>query len=231
MHNYLELFEKIETCQDWYDFLDNPSYDSIDFGYSLSSRFWNKDTPPYIYLGNIGGDWEWKKPDTSPSPNNCTLASELGKVTQFGYHKSYDKYPVNDLLQKMIDILKVEKPTANVNYQTPNNITRLHFDIMTTFLGEHKDLSSIPFDRETLQPAGMKPLRRFFVALKDWEDGHIFQMGTEQWAGWKKGDVIDFHWRGVPHSTANTGFTDRALLKVSGFSDVRYFGTIDLEDT
>lgn len=62
MHNYLELFEKIETCQDWYDFLDNPSYDSIDFGYSLSSRFWNKDTPPYIYLGNIGGDWEWKNP-------------------------------------------------------------------------------------------------------------------------------------------------------------------------
>ena len=34
MHNYLELL-KIETCQDWYDFLDNPEYDSIDFGYAM----------------------------------------------------------------------------------------------------------------------------------------------------------------------------------------------------
>ena len=46
MHNYLELFEKIETCQDWYDFLDNPEYDSIDFGYAISHKFWN---PVYLH--------------------------------------------------------------------------------------------------------------------------------------------------------------------------------------
>lgn len=228
MLNYDELFERVETCQDWYDFLDNPQYDSIDFGYAISHRFWNPSIPPYTYIGNIGGDWQWTKPDTEPAANNCTLASEIAKVNEFGYHKSYDKYPIDDLLQQMIDILQVEKPTANVNYQTPNNITRLHFDIMTTFLGEHDDLSSVPFDRTTLQPVGMKPLRRFFVALKDWEDGHVFQMGTEQWAGWRKGDVIDFHWRGVPHSTANTGFTDRALLKVSGFSDIETIGDVEI---
>ena len=28
---YNQLFEQIETCQDWYDFLNNPNYDSIDF--------------------------------------------------------------------------------------------------------------------------------------------------------------------------------------------------------
>ena len=41
----------------------------------------------------------------------------------FKYFKSYDKYPIDNLLEKMITILQVEKPTANVNYQTPNNIT------------------------------------------------------------------------------------------------------------
>lgn len=228
MLDYNQLFEQIETCQDWYDFLDNPNYDSIDFGYAISDRFWNENIPPYTYIGNIGGDWEWVAPKDGKVPNNCTLASEIGKVNEFGYHKSYDKYPIDDLLQKMIDLLQVTNVTANVNYQTPNNITRLHFDIMTSFLKEHEDLSQVPFDRKTLQPVGMKPLRRFFVALNDWEDGHVFQMGTKQWSGWKKGDVIDFHWRGVPHSTANTGFIDRASLKVSGFSDIEYIGNVTL---
>jgi len=230
MHDYLSLFEKVETCQDWYDFLDNPNHDSIDFGYALMHKFWDSNTPPYTYLGNIGGDWVWNKPDSDPKPNGCGLASEQAKINQFKYFKSYDKYPIDSLLQKMVDILQVDKPTAVVNYQTPNNITRLHFDIMTTFLEDRNDLSDIPFDRDTLQPVGMKPLRRFFIALTDWQDGHVFQMGTQQWAGWRKGDVIDFHWRGVPHSTANTGFTDRALLKINGFSDITYFGDVLLDE-
>ena len=43
------------------------------------------------------------------------LASEIGKVNEFGYLKSYDKYPIDDLLQKMIDLLEVTNVTANVN--------------------------------------------------------------------------------------------------------------------
>ena len=38
--------------------------------------------------------------NTDPAPNNCALASELGKVNQFKYFKSYDKYPIDDLLEK-----------------------------------------------------------------------------------------------------------------------------------
>ena len=76
-------------------------------------------------------------------------ASEIGKVNEFGYHKGR-QHPIDDLLQKMIDLLQVTNVTANVNYQTPNNITRLHFDIMTSFLQEHKDLS-LSLDPKTLQ--------------------------------------------------------------------------------
>ena len=72
MLNYNELFDQIETCQDWLDFLDNSDYDSIDFGYAISNRFWNEDIPPYRLIGNIGGNWEWHKPNTPPDANNCT---------------------------------------------------------------------------------------------------------------------------------------------------------------
>lgn len=226
MIDYLEEFKKVETCQDWYDFLNNPNYDSTDFGYAISK--WTNDQAAYTYLGNIGGDWVYETPTTPAKPNSCMLASEVAKIEQFDYWKMYDKYPCDDICNKIIEFLRFEHYTANVNYQRPNNITRLHFDIMSTYLEEHDDLSAVPFDRETLQPVGMPPLRRVFVALRDWDDGHIFQMGTQQWAGWKKGDVIDFNWRGVPHSTANAGFTDRAFLKVSGFSDIEYFGNHEL---
>ena len=222
MIDYVKEFEKVETCQDWYDFLNNPNYDSIDFGFAISN--WQESDEGYTYLGNIGGDWEYTTEGQKAAPNNCSMASEIKRIEQYDYWKTYDKYPCDDLCNKIINFLRFKKYTANVNYQRPNNITRLHFDIMTTYLGEHEDLASIPFDRKTLQPKGMTPLRRVFVALKDWDHGHVFQIGTKQWSGWKKGDVIDFHWRGVPHSTANTGFSDRALLKISGFSDIEYFG-------
>ena len=108
-----------------------------------------------------------------PNANNCT-ASEIGKVNEFGYSKVMRQHPIDDLLQKMIDLLQVTNVTANVNYLQPNNITRLHFDIMTSFLQEHKDLSR-SFDPNIT--AGNETQADLLVALNDWEDGHVFQNG------------------------------------------------------
>ena len=74
-------------------------------------------------------------------------------------------------------------------------------------------------DKKLKQPKGMQNLHRIFVALTDWQPGWMWQFGTDHWCNWKKGDVIKFDWRNVPHSTANAGYSARSILKITGTSD------------
>ena len=46
--------------------------------------------------------------------------------------------------------------------------------------------------------------------------GQLFSFEPDYWTNWKKGDIIFFEWQHTPHSTANTGFKDRPLLKITG---------------
>ena len=61
-------------------------------------------------------------------------------------------------------------------------------------------------------------LHRVFVALSDWQPGWMWQFGHEYWSEWKKGDVVWFDWRHVPHATANVDTAPRDILKISGQS-------------
>jgi hypothetical protein len=216
MLDYSKIMSKVNTCQDWLNLLDNPDIDSIDLGYYLSN--YKYDSTPYTYLGNIPLDIKYNEAELLGT-SSC-MASEYKRVAQFNYFHGYDKYAITEdcklLIEKRLGFAIYH---ATFNIQTPNNITRLHFDVMSSFLSTHgAALDTIPFDINRLQPVGDKLLRRLFIALSDWQDGWIFQIGKEQWSGWKKGDVIDFNWRHAPHSTANAGFATRALLKITGYS-------------
>ena len=92
-----------------------------------------------------------------------------------------------------------------------------HVDTISCLVNEQiRDIKSEPFDRDLRQPKNSKPIYRCFVALDDWHPGQIVNFEPHFWTNWKKGDVCFFHWRTTAHSTANTGWHDRPLLKITG---------------
>jgi len=56
---------------------------------------------------------------------------------------------------------------------------------------------------------------RFFIFLEDWKPGHFLQMGTS-FIQWRKGDVVVFDWKNIPHASANAGWEPRCLIQLTG---------------
>lgn len=101
----------------------------------------------------------------------------------------------------------LEPPLQKVLKQSPGQMFPLHIDV-------YQDLRT----REQQQGPDMTfdpGIRRVFVALNDWQPGHYYQIGNNVWHNWQAGDVITFRW-GVPHSTSNSGNTDRYTLVLTG---------------
>jgi len=227
MVNYKQLYDSIETVQDYLDLCNK--YDQLQLEKNTSN--WDYSSSSYTYLGNVGRNFDYLIPPSESRVGiQCTFNEVENQIhVPLNYTHGYDRHQPDDFCKKVIKFLKFDgEYQADVNVQPPNVLKVLHYDNMSTLFFNNPSLHSLPFDKERRQPAHKYDLRRIFVALSDWQDGWIFQMGTKQWACWKKGDVIDFHWRGQPHSTANASFESRALLKISGFSDIEYFGNVEL---
>ena len=216
MIDYAEVVASIKTCKDWLNVFTRSDIDAVDLGYYLSK--YDYDETPYEYLGNIDVD-SIDYSNATFLGNSSVLPSEHSRVSQYDYFRGYDKRAPTKEAEK-IETLGFTWYHSTFNVQPPNNVTRLHFDIITSFLESQEKLDDVPFDIERLQPVGDRPIRRIFVALSDWQDGWMFQIGKDQWSGWKKGDVINFNWRHAPHSTANASWSTRSLLKVTGYSSV-----------
>ena len=218
MIDYSEVVASIKTCKDWLNVFTRSDIDAVDLGYYLSK--YDYDETPYEYLGNIDVD-SIDYSNATFLGNSSVLPSEHSRVSQYDYFIGYDKRAPTKEAEKIIkETLGFTWYHSTFNVQPPNNVTRLHFDIITSFLESQEKLDDVPFDIERLQPVGDRPIRRIFVALSDWQDGWMFQIGKDQWSGWKKGDVINFNWRHAPHSTANASWSTRSLLKVTGYSSV-----------
>lgn len=100
-----------------------------------------------------------------------------------------------------------EPPLQKVLKQSPGQMFPLHIDVYQDLRTEEQQQGpDMTFDPE---------IRRVFIALNDWEPGHYYQIGNSVWHNWKAGDAVTFRW-GVPHSTANSGNTDRYTLILTG---------------
>ena len=65
-------------------------------------------------------------------------------------------------------------------------------------------------------------LERCFVFLDDWQDGQVIQMQDEMVQNWKRGDVLWYDWRTMPHGTANFGNKVRPILLITGVATARW---------
>lgn len=219
---YLQLYEQVETVQDWIDLLNNSELNYFELTEALSC--YQEGNPAFWKIAEISGDWEFDLKEL-PAPmynaqdvvNDNMVASERHVMEKSGYAYGYHRHALGALTQQIVDVLELENINANINVQPPGSVKNIHMDTLTCFYnhGGLEDLASLKFDQATRQPKDYPTMYRILVALTDWQPGWMFQLGMEQWVGWKKGDVIAIDWLNVAHCTANASFVQRPLLKIT----------------
>lgn len=108
-------------------------------------------------------------------------------------------YELTPELQRIADSFELDNAMARLHVQWPGQVWNLHLDKL-----------------EKWMPADPARVRRYFVQLTDWQQGHFWSFGNYTWQNWHAGDVVTFDWENVPHSTANAGLTPRVTLQVTG---------------
>lgn len=216
-----QRWESIETVGDFLDFIDDPKIDVLDW---MSNNV-NWDKSGFWVAANVKFDFDItelveKQPEIA-STEVSTLSrvpSELEHHKKFKFTNGYDRHRIDDNLRKIVKALGFEEGyAATMNNQPPATLMHRHVDFLGCwYYDQQRDQ---PFDKDTRQPRGSKPVYRCFVALDDWHPGQMISMEPDFWSNWKKGDVLFFDWRNTPHSTANCGIHNRPLLKITGTVD------------
>lgn len=105
-------------------------------------------------------------------------------------------------LRVLVDSLNLSNPKATLMIQRPGQMLPLHCDYYNSYR-QNKNINS-PSD-----------VKRFLVALSDWDWGHYFLCGNTVWKQWKLGDCI--HWKYLMyHCSANCGFKNKITLSITG---------------
>lgn len=99
--------------------------------------------------------------------------------------------------KKVIDSFGLVNTKQAFHIQYPGEMLNLHID-------KQYEMNNDP-----------SQVARFFIFLEDWKPGHFLQMGTS-FIQWRKGDVIVFDWKNIPHASANAGWEPRCLIQLTG---------------
>lgn len=221
----IEQYSKVRTNKDYLDLLAREDFDWTSCMLELAEYSLGDLT--HKTIANISGDWsididtcEVLAKTGDIDNNNYVNKSELNTLRNFGYDYGYDQLDANEMCHVLARKLGFSNYKACINLQYPGSMKNLHAD---SLYGWFRDAEVDPdgvFDKSLKQPSGTKKLHRIFIALSDWQFGWMWQFGHNHWTGWKKGDVVWFDWRNIPHATANAGYSPRPILKISGESEL-----------
>jgi hypothetical protein len=221
--DYKKLYEQIETVNDWLDLLKNPNFNWTECMLSLSN--YKPGDYSFEKIGTINGTWNFQsdnlklKASESLDNNEYADKSEIDFKKQYNFHHGYKEYESNELANSIAKALGFTDYKAAINIQEPGSIKNLHADSLNGWFKDVEKYQHVALDKNLKQPKGTQNLHRVFVALTDWEPGWMWQFGVDHWTNWKKGDVVNFDWRNVPHCTANAGYSPRPILKITGVSE------------
>lgn len=224
-HNidYIKLYDEVDTVDDWLELLKDPSFNWTECMLSLAK--YKPGDFSFEKIGEIKGNWTFDsanlflKASENLDNNKYVDASEIALLKANNFTHGYKEYQADVLSNQIADALGFTDYKAAINIQEPGSIKNLHADSLNGWYKDVEKFRSLPLDKNRKQPKGTKNLHRVFVALSDWQPGWMWQFGTDHWSNWKKGDVINFDWRNVPHCTANAGYSARPILKITGVSD------------
>ena len=222
-------YQQIQTFGEWQQFLGRAWPNHYEMTREVAELYWPHDLG-YDRLGNIEGIPEWSElldcityDMVTESQDRHRDSAEVKQDQSVGYRLGFDKLNSVRGLEPVTDQLGFEPDTVDVtiHVQAPAQICKLHMDNISSYFQLTPQITQQyrdqPFDHRQRQPVGTPPLYRMFVALADWDWGHAWQFGNHTWSHWRRGDVVNFEWRAVPHGTCNFGWCARPMLRITGF--------------
>ena len=136
----------------------------------------------------------------------------------------FGRYFITDLtlVDMLAEKLGLTKPSARVQVLPPGQLTLLHLDNLDKgYISPlENNVQKNHFTDSEIEEFQKNPRSalRFLIMLENSMPGQVMIFGSDVVASWKKGDVIYWDWPTVVHSTVNTGFWDRPLLRISGLA-------------
>lgn len=136
------------------------------------------------------------------------------------YPEAYDldRFLITDqpLMAKLETDLGIRKATARIQILLPGQMTMEHLDDCDSGYVQQQELTA-----EEKQCYDNNPyyVRRFLILMEDWKPGQGIMFGKDVFTDWKKGDTIEWDWVNDVHSTFNTGFWSRALIRITGIDN------------
>lgn len=155
-------------------------------------------------------------------PKEHIATADLG-VSAMGF----DRYTVTDhsVVERLAQTLGLTKPSARVQILPPGGTSLLHLDDLDQgyMFPLEANLKRIQFsDQEVARfKADPRYAVRFLIMLEDHMPGQLMTFGEQVLNEWNRGDVIYWDWPTVAHSTMNTGYWARPLMRLSGLASTR----------
>jgi len=198
---------------DFNDYQDNSRWDYLK---QFSTWHHDESIPPkkgidgLTYIGNFADDF-------NDAIAECKKEAKLHDWSErhsfdferAGHHPIPSAYyqvkgkQTIPVFAKIVYALGMINSRATFHLQKPGQMMAEHHD---NIMGR-SDNGLDPHPEET---------RRFVIMLDDWHRGQVFHVGNDSLTRWKKGDCITWEWKDMPHSTANSGWSDRPMLIVTG---------------
>lgn len=146
------------------------------------------------------------------------LGEHLEKAAVYPETHDLDRFSITDqsLMVKLEKDLGIKKAVARIQTLLPGQMTMEHLDDCESNYVDQEDLTEQEIQRYR---ADCYYVKRFLIMLEDWKPGQGIMFGKDVFTDWKKGDTITWDWINDVHSTFNTGFWARSLIRITGLSN------------
>lgn len=133
----------------------------------------------------------------------------------------FDRFAIDDsITERLGELLGLKKPQARCQVLKPGEMAMMHIDDLDGGYMRPVEgtLAQIQFTKEELDTFDANPhcATRFLIMLEDSKPGQGIIFGTQGLTEWKAGDVIHWDWVNTYHSTFNTSFWNRGLIRLTG---------------
>lgn len=143
------------------------------------------------------------------------LGKELEELAIYPETQDFDRFLITDkvFLSNLEKQLKIKHAAARIQTLLPGQMTMEHLDDCDSGYIQLYDFSP---EEKTFYRNNPYYVKRFLILMEDWKPGQGIMFGKDVFTDWKKGDTIEWDWVNDVHSTFNTGFWARSLIRLTG---------------